>query len=516
MPEPKRRVTPAAVEGRSSPPTSRAYALYALGLLTLINFFNYADRNVVFAVFEPVKRALVLTDQQLGWLGSAYIIVLSVAALPLGVIGDLKTRRAVITFGVGVWSLFTALGGLVRNFGQLFFCRAMVGVGEAGYAPVAQALIVEYFPGKRRAMAIGTYSVGMAIGGLAGVWLGGIVSETFGWRAAFVVMGIPGLILTLLASQLREPRRRPPTPLRTSLRRFLTKGVRRILWYGRPILVFGTFGAALSAWLATVSGVPSDVDTMVFAVFVGAGVAWTFGRLAPLALRHRSEATEVVHSATEEFGEAATAVLRTPTLTWIFLGGALVTFAVNGLIAWAPSFMQRVHHFSVSDVGREFGVWALLGGVLGALAGGRLGDWLFNRIPGGGGRVIVSGAGFILGAPICATLLLVNGLNAFAPLVFGTYFFYTWYNGPISAVLFDVVPAAVRASVMGGFVLFSHLAGDAIAPPLIGYLSDQFGLRRAMLVLPAAGLLGGAIILIALRTVGRDMQRVKGEGGGES
>jgi len=496
---------------RSSSPPSQAYAAYALGLLTLINFFNYADRNVVFAVFEPVKHALVLTDQQLGWLGSAYIIVLSIAALPLGVIGDLKTRRGVITFGVGVWSLFTAMGGLVRNFGQLFFCRAMVGVGEAGYAPVSQALIAEYFPGKRRALAIGTYSVGMAMGGLAGVWLGGIVAETFGWRSAFVVMGIPGLVLTLLASQLQEPQRRPPTPLRVSLRRFLTKGVRRLAWYALPLLAFGAVGAALSAWLATVSGIPSEVDTMVFAVFVGAGVAWTFGRLAPLALQHRSEATEVAHSAAGEFAEAATMVLRIPTLTWIYLGGALVTFAVNGLIAWAPSFMLRVHHFSVSDVGREFGVWALLGGVSGALFGGRVGDRLFDRMP--GGRVIASGAGFIFGAPVCAALLMVDRLTLFVPLVFATYFFYTWYNGPISAVIFDVVPAAVRASVMGGFVLFSHLAGDAIAPPLIGYLSDQFGLRRAMLVLPAAGLVGGAIILIALRTVGSDMERVQRGGG---
>src|SRR2546425_10950857 len=87
--------------------TSRAYAAYALGLLTLINLLNYTDRNVVFALFEPIKRELVLSDQQLGWLGSAYVIVLSLAALPLGVVGDLKSRRAVIAFGVGLWSAFT-------------------------------------------------------------------------------------------------------------------------------------------------------------------------------------------------------------------------------------------------------------------------------------------------------------------------------------------------------------------------------------------------------------------------
>jgi MFS family permease len=196
---------------------TRAYAVYVLALLTLINFFNYADRNVVFAVFEPLKRDLQLSDLQLGWIGSAYIIVLSLAALPLGVLGDLRTRRGVIAWGVGLWSLFTSLGGAVRGFWQLFVCRAMVGVGEAGYGPASQALIAEYFKEKRRALAIGIYSVGMALGGVLGIWLGGLLAEAYGWRFAFLWLGIPGFVLALLASRLREPAQRPPTPIVTTL-----------------------------------------------------------------------------------------------------------------------------------------------------------------------------------------------------------------------------------------------------------------------------------------------------------
>src|SRR5207247_1557826 len=139
--------------------------------------------------------------------------------------------------------------------------------------------------------------------------------------------------------------------------------------------------------------------------------------------------------------------------------------------------------------------------------GGRTGDWLLTRWS--GGRVVVSGAGFVLGGPVCAALLLIDELRLFVPLLFGTFFLYSWYNGPLSAVILDVVPAAVRASVLGAYVLFSHLAGDAIAPPLIGYLSDRFGLRPAMLLLPTAGAVGGVVILIALSTVGRDMARVR-------
>ena len=509
--------------------SSRAYALYALLLLTLINFFNYADRNVVFAVFEPLKRDLSLSDQQLGWIGSAYIIVLSLAALPLGVLGDLRSRRGVIAWGVGLWSVFTSLGGAVRGFWQLFVCRAMVGVGEAGYGSVSQALIAEYYDERKRARALGIYTVGMALGGVLGVWLGGLLSEAYGWRLAFLWLGVPGFVLAVLASRLREPARRPPTPLATTLRRFTTTGLRQALRYAYPLIWLTLLGAMVSGALALIRAIPNEMVVAVFGLFVGVGVAWTVARLVPLAIARGTEATEVAASAFEEFLEASTVVLRVPTLIWVFVGGALVTFAVNGLIAWAASFMQRVHGFTVSDIGREFGVWGLAGGALGAYAGGRLADWLAPRWK--PARVAAAGGGFILGAPIVVVLILSHGLNAvvvsgfgyeitrFQLCVFGTYFFYTWYNGPLSAVIFDVVPAAVRSSVMGAFLLFSHLAGDAVAPPLIGFFSDRLqsawhlpadeALRRAMLLLPTVGLIGGVVILFALRTVGRDMARVK-------
>jgi MFS transporter, Spinster family, sphingosine-1-phosphate transporter len=478
--------------------------------LALINLLNYTDRNVVFALFEPIKRELALSDQQLGWLGSAYVIVLSLAALPLGVLGDLKSRRAVIAFGVGLWSAFTVLGATVHRFWQLTFCRAMVGVGEAGYGPAAQALIAEFFPGKRRAFAIGIYSVGMAFGGVLGIWLGGVLAQRYGWRSAFVALGIPGFLLALLASRLREPRRRPPPTIRAAVEGWLDRGrlrVRQALVLGAPLIWLGFVGAVASGALDLFRGLPPGVDTAVFAACVSVGIVWTVVRLVPVAVRGTSEASEVAASAFSDFLDAAGTVLRTPTLIWMFVGGALVTFAVNGLIAWAPSFLQRTHGLPVATVGRHFGLWGLAGGALGALFGGRTGDWLLTRWS--GGRVVVSGAGFVLGGPVCAALLLIDDLRLFVPLLFVTFFLYSWYNGPLSAVILDVVPPAVRASVLGAFVLYSHLAGDAIAPPLIGYLSDRFGLRPAMLLLPTAGAVGGLVILIALTTVGRDMQRVK-------
>lgn len=432
--------------------------------------------------------------------------MLSLAALPLGALADLRSRRLVITWGVAVWSVATALGGLVRRFWELFACRALVGVGEAGYGPASQAIIAQYYKGRRRAFAIGIYSVGMALGGLLGIVLGGLVAERYGWRWAFIAMGAPGLVLAVLASRIRELDRHPPPPVVETLRQWWKSGVRGVSRYVLPLVLCAGVGALLAGVLALFQG-PSEIDAAIFGVGVSVGVVWTVWRLVPAAVRRTTEAGEVAAGALDDFQHAAALVLRTPTLIWIFLGGAMVTFAVNGLIAWGVSFMHRIHGFSVEDIGSNFGVWALTGGVLGALFGGRAADWLQQRWA--GGRVFASGAGFVLGGPVCAALILVDDLRWFAPLVMATYFLYTWYNGPLAAVILDVVPPAVQASVLGAFVLFSHLAGDALAPPLIGYLSDRTGsLRTALLLLPAVGMLGGAVILVALRTVGRDIGRV--------
>ncbi len=429
-------------------------------------------------------------------------------ALPLGVLGDLKSRRGVIAFGVGLWSAATALGGFVARFWQLFACRALVGVGEAGYGPASQALLAEYYKGKQRAFAIGIYSVGMALGGVLGIWLGGVLADRYGWRMAFIWMGVPGFVLAVLASQLREPDRRPPASIAETVRRWYVSGVRRAARYALPVLGMSLVGAVLAGVLALFESIPSEADTAVFGVCVSIGVVWTVYRLIPAAVRRTTEAGEVAATALEDFQQAASTVLRTPTLIWVFIGGAMVTFAVNGLIAWAATFMARVHGFTVADIGREFGIWGLAGGALGALVGGRLADRLQERWP--GGRVLISGIGFVLGGPVCAVLILVHDVSWFVPLIFTTYFFYTWYNGPLAAVILDVVPAPVRSSVLGAFVLFSHLAGDALAPPLVGAISDKtHNLRAAMLVLPVAGLVGGLVILVALRTVARDMGRVK-------
>jgi MFS family permease len=482
---------------------SKGYAAYAVVLLALINVINYVDRNVIFVLFEPIKRDLDLSDAQLGWLGSAYVVVYALSAVPLGMLSDLKSRRAVIATGVTVWSSFTALGGLARNFWQLFFCRSMVGVGEASYTPAAQSLIADYFPERGRALALGVFWGGLALGGVLGIWVGGELEGLYGWRAAFLAVGIPGFILATLASQLRDPTRlQTQFPILEQLRR-LELGAWRVVKASWPLWTSALLGAG-GAYLANQLAGSSDLDVAVFSAFAGVGAAVFIALSVRRVLRSRHQ-PPVEHPQAQEMLKAARVVLRTPTLAWLFVGGALITFSMNGLVAWSPSYMQRELGLTPAVVGRTIGLWGLFAGVLGTVFGGRLGDRLSEVIP--SGRVIAGAAGFLAGAPLAFWLLHIRDLDLFIPVFFTTLFFFTWYHGPMTAAIFDVVPPQVGASVIGTYVFFTHIAGDAIAYPLVGTLSDRFGLSAAMLILPTAAFLGGLLVLMAMRTVARDRLR---------
>jgi MFS family permease len=488
---------------------SRPYAAYAVILLALINVINYLDRSVIFVLFDPIKRELDLSDQQLGWLGSAYVVVYALSAIPLGILSDLKSRRVVIATGVTVWSAFTALGGLARNFGQLFFCRSMVGIGESSYTPAAQSLIADYFPERGRALALGVFWGGLALGGVMGIWVGGELENLYGWRAAFLAVGIPGFVLATLASQLRDPTRLVPhVPVLELLRR-LEVGLGRVLKALWPLWSLSLVGV-VAAYLVNRSWGASDLDVAVFSACAGAGIVAVLARAVRTVLRHRHE-PRAHHPRVEELVRAGRLVLRTPTLAWLFAGGALITFSMNGLVGWSPSYLHRELGLPPEVVGRTIGLWGLAAGVLGTVFGGRLGDHLAERWA--SGRVLAGSAGFLVGAPLALWVLRIEDLELFIPVFFATLFFFTWYHGPMTAAIFDVVPPQVGASVIGTYVFFTHIAGDAIAYPLVGFLSDRFGLRNAMLILPAAAFIGGSVVLLAVRTVARDRDRAREVGG---
>lgn len=483
------------------------YRWYALGLLALINLLNYIDRNVIYALFEPIKQDLGLTDSQLGWLGSAYILVFSVAALPFGVLSDLRSRRAVIAGGVTVWSAFTFLSGLVQSFGQLFTCRAAVGVGEAAYGPAASSLVADYFPGPRRAVAMGILSSGIALGGVLGLLLGGVLESIYGWRVAFMTVGVPGFVCAVLVARLIDPSR---VPSKLTVRSFLrdfhlgATGLLRQLW---PLVASTLIGGAAAWWLDRNYGADSRLDVAALSAAVGIGLAVTifrWVRRTPAA----GEATAFesgISSAFDEILRAGRLVLHTPTLVYVFLAGAMISFGTNGIVGWGPTFVSRELGLSAAQSAALLGKWGLIAGTAGTLFGGLLADWLRRRYE--TGRVLTVALGLLLGGPLAVWLLTIRDLELFQAVFAVAFFCLSWYNGPITAVIFDVVPPRISATVAGAYLLFIHLAGDAISLPLVGTLSDFFGLDRAMIVLPLVVILGGVVVLGATRTVGRDMIR---------
>jgi len=184
-----------------------AYANYVLAILFLAYVINFVDRQIVSILAEPIKKALGLSDSMIGFLGGpAFAIFYATLGIPIARLADLWVRRSVIAIGLTLWSGMTALSGFSQSFTQLALARIGVGVGEAALSPPAHSLLADYFPVSRRSTALGVYAMGIHIGVLVGLVMGGWLEEFWGWRAAFMVVGIPGLILALVVRfTVREP-----------------------------------------------------------------------------------------------------------------------------------------------------------------------------------------------------------------------------------------------------------------------------------------------------------------------
>ena len=178
---------------------SRRTATYALAVLTFINLFNYVDRWVVAAVVESIKRSeLALSDFQLGFIGTGFIVVYTATSPWFGRLGDRRARPPLIAVGVFLWSLATALAGFARGFWSLLIARSAVGVGEAAYGTIAPALLADHFPLEKRGRVMSVFFAAIPVGSAAGYVLGGLVDKYLGWRAAFWIAGAPGILLALL------------------------------------------------------------------------------------------------------------------------------------------------------------------------------------------------------------------------------------------------------------------------------------------------------------------------------
>ncbi len=186
-------------------PPFAAWQWKILGVLTLINLLNYFDRLVVIPMFPFLKAEFGVSDFRLGLLASVFILVNSLAVLPFGLWADRGSRQKIMAFGVLFWSLATLLSGVANRFRALLWARALVGVGEGAYAPAGTAMISDCFPRSFRARVQSIFNLGMLAGGVLGLAVGGMLSQWIGWRWAFFVVGLPGLILAAVTYRLRVP-----------------------------------------------------------------------------------------------------------------------------------------------------------------------------------------------------------------------------------------------------------------------------------------------------------------------
>ncbi len=460
-------------------------------------------------MFEPIKRDLSLTDAHLGWLGGAYVLVFSLAALPIGVISDLRSRTAVIAGGVGLWSVFSSMGGLSRGFTSLLVTRAGVGMGGAAANAASTSLVADFYPGPRRAFAMGIFTAGLALGGVLGILLAGQLEALYGWRVAFLALGLPGFGLAVLVARVQDPAR-PPEVL--SLRAYLQEievGLSTLFRSCVPLLTALLIGALAAFWIDKTFGANSSLDVAAFALAAVIGLLLNLPRwfrwTSPVAAGEQPTPTSGMARTFDELVGAFALVLRTPTLIYVFVGGALISFGMNGVIGWAPSFLNRELGLTVAEGSVLLGKWGLLAGITGTISGGLLADALMRRLP--SARLLVSSMGFLIGGPLTIWLLTVRDIDLFVPIFVAAFFFLTWYNGPLTAVIFDVVPARIGTTVVGAYLMFIHVAGDAVALPLIGILSDRIGLEQAVLILPIVGVVGGVIVMGGIRTIATDMRR---------
>jgi MFS family permease len=208
QPDAPARVSAPVTTGTNALGTSGWYPPYALGVLFVVYVFNFIDRSILNILAEPIKQDLGLYDWQIGLMGGlAFAFFYTTLGIPIARLADTRNRRNIIAICLTIWSAMTAVCGLAQNFWQLLLARVGVAVGEAGGSPPAHSMISDLFAADRRATALGIYALGIPVGTMLGNLAGGWINEVMDWRTAFIVVGLPGVLLALL---LRFTVREPP------------------------------------------------------------------------------------------------------------------------------------------------------------------------------------------------------------------------------------------------------------------------------------------------------------------
>lgn len=464
-------------------PRATGYSWYVLSVLVVVYILNFIDRQILSILAVDIKADLGLTDSDLGFLGgAAFAVFYALFGVPLGRLADNWNRKKLLSIGLALWSTMTALSGFAQSQLTLSLARMGVGIGEATASPTAYSLLSDYFPKRQRATALAIYSSGLYLGGgvslLIGAKIGAVWNAAYpqggplslvGWQAAFLAVGIPGLLIALWVATLREPVRgamdglpSPSSPnpfvdffgdLATIVPPFTLYGA----WQRGPaalavnLLVAALVGLFAWAMIAVTGNKPQwlSVGLGYYAVF-----SWA------CTLKARDPATWRL-------------IWGTPAFITTTLGYSLVSLVAWALSFWAAPYAETVLRLPKQELAFILGANGALGGFLGVIIGGRVADALRARNP--AGRILVVMFGVI--APIVPLWIGFSTENAtlFYVMHFLAGMFGATALGAAAATTQDLVLPRMRGTATAAFFLGTTLVGLAFGPYIVGLISDLTG-----------------------------------------
>jgi len=481
------------------PAVGGPYAWYVLALLVLVYVFNFIDRQILSILAEDIKRDLDLSDAQLGFLyGTAFAVFYALFGVPIGRLADNWVRTRLLSFGLTLWSGMTALSGLAGSFTQLSLARIGVGVGEATAGPSAYSMISDWFPKARRATALSIYAAGLYLGGGVSLLIGAVVVKGWntaypdggplglvGWQAAFMAVGIPGLLLALWVATLIEPIRGradglpPPVPMsgRTIIRNFLADMASVIppltlinmALLGRRALVENIAALALvAALVASLVHVTGEVPQFL-AVGTGlyAVISWA------QSIKRRDKPTYEM-------------IWGTPAFVLTIIGFGSISFVGYSVGFWAAPYAMRTFVEPMATSGAPvpwygtkeavaflLGGGGALGGFIGTILGGVLGDAAKKRHP--SGRIIVGSLATLVPAPFIWLQYTTTDLGTFFLCYAPTTIFGSMYVGVAAATTQDLVMPRMRGAATATFFIGTTLFGLGLGPWFTGFVSKLSG-----------------------------------------
>jgi MFS family permease len=483
------------------------YAYYALFLLAFANMFNYVDRHIVSALAPAIKADLKLDDADMGFLlGTAFAVLYGVLGISMGRIADALSRTRLMSGGLALWSVMTALSGGAMSFAGLSGARLGVGVGEAVANPVSQSMLSDYFPAKNRGAVLGVYLASVHLGHAAALILGGLFLKNWGsmcsafpdgacglagWRAAFLIVGLPGLFLAVAIFFLKEP----PRP-KAHISKPAMKIVRQELFSAIPPFTLFTLSK-----LGGVAAVKTNLLLIAALMIICGGIAVLTGDRAQWIAVAIGVYSVTTWSQILRHADAPLFRLTFGCRTFMLMmfGGALLACFVGTIATWAMPYAMRTLGGDSGKIGLALGMAQFGSAVTSVILGGIVSDWWKKRDK--RAPIWIGMIALLVPVPLLFLLLSAKTLGGFIAAYSAITLFSMSWAGPFAAEALGLVMVRMRATASAVFSLVMILTAAGIGPYWVGKVSTMsgsltLGLYSLLAFVPAAAIL---LILAARR-----------------